>query len=179
MPRNIYDITANTESGNRDFNKDGSWVTSPVGAKGRMQVMPGTITDPGFGVKPAKDNSPEELARVGRDYLDAMAKRYGGDMAKAWGAYNWGPGNLDRAIKSHGSNWLARAPEETRNYVAKNMRALGDAVDLPAPSQSRSRSQTRRDGNYWSNLFNGNSTSPGKSSPTRDSGYWSNLFNGK
>lgn len=127
----IYAITAQSESGNRDFNADGSLITSPRGAQGRMQVMPTTQTDPGFGVRPAANNSPEELARVGRDYLDAMRNRYGGDMAKAWAAYNWGPGNLDGAIASNGENWMAVAPAETRNYVANNMRMLGGAASQP------------------------------------------------
>lgn len=127
----IYAITAQSESGNRDFNADGSLITSPRGAQGRMQVMPTTQTDPGFGVRPAANNSPEELARVGRDYLDAMRNRYGGDMEKAWAAYNWGPGNLDAAIASNGANWMTVAPAETRNYVANNMRMLGGASGQP------------------------------------------------
>ena len=36
-----------------------------------MQVMDATNRDPGFGVLPAQDDSPEERARVGRDYLQA------------------------------------------------------------------------------------------------------------
>ena len=120
-------ITAKTESGNRDFRADGSYVTSPKGARGRMQVMPGTQRDPGFGVKPAANDSAEELARVGRDYLQAMMRRYGGDPAKAWAAYNGGPGRVDDAI-SQGGDWLSRMPGETRAYVAKNMKALGGNV---------------------------------------------------
>ena len=33
-----------------------------------MQVLDGTNLNPGFGVKPAADNSPDERARVGRAY---------------------------------------------------------------------------------------------------------------
>ena len=46
-------------------------------------------------------------------------------MEKAWAAYNWGQGNLDRAIKAHGDDWYRVAPRETQDYVAKNMVALG------------------------------------------------------
>ena len=106
-------------------------LTSPKGAKGEMQVMDGTNTDPGFGVTPAKDNSPEERARVGRDYLVAMVKRYDGDMGKAWAAYNAGPGRLDEALKKNPTDWLAAMPEETRNYVAKNMAALQQGGGTP------------------------------------------------
>lgn len=120
----IAAITAQAESGNRDYARDGSVITSPAGARGRMQVMDGTNADPGFGVRPAANDSLEERARVGRDYILAMRQRYGGDMAKAWGAYVWGPGNLDKALAQHGEDWLARAPEEVSSYVSRNVAAL-------------------------------------------------------
>ena len=132
----LFDITAHSESRNRDY-ANGAPVRSPKGALYAMQVMPGTNRDPGFGVRAAADGSPEESNRVGRDYLLAMRERYGGDMEKAWAAYNWGPGNLDRALQTHGENWLQAAPAETRNYVAKNMAALGEGGQAPnAPQQS-------------------------------------------
>ena len=55
---------------------DGKLTTSPKGAEGEMQVMRKTQRDPGFGVKPAQDNSADEIARVGRDYLNAMLKKF-------------------------------------------------------------------------------------------------------
>lgn len=128
-PARMYAITAQTESGNKDYS-GGRLITSPKGAQGRMQVMPGTQTDPGFGIRPAKDNSPDELARVGRDYLDAMMKRYGGDPAKAWAAYNAGPGAVDKAL-AKGGEWLSRMPKETRDYVGKNVAALGGTDNAP------------------------------------------------
>lgn len=71
-------------------------AVSPKGAVGTMQTMPGTLRDPGYGVDPARDNSPQELERVGVDYLRAMTGKYGqvGGLA----AYNWGPGNWERAL---------------------------------------------------------------------------------
>lgn len=131
----LFNITAQTESGNRDY-ANGRPVRSPKGALYAMQVMPGTNRDPGFGVRAARDNSPEESNRVGRDYLVAMKDRYGGDMAKAWAAYNWGPGNLDRAIAANGENWMQAAPEETRAYVEKNMAALGNQGAPQSPQQA-------------------------------------------
>lgn len=132
----IYAITMQSESGGRDYDGSGNILTSSRGAQGRMQVMPGTQTDPGYGVRPAANNSPDELARVGRDYLDAMVAKYGGDMEKAWAAYNWGPGNLDAAIAARGDNWMSAAPAETRNYVASNMAQLQGGAQ---PSSPRSR----------------------------------------
>lgn len=126
----MIDITLHTESGNRRYGKDGNLLTSSAGAKGEMQVLDGTNLDPGFGVTPARDNSPDERARVGRDYLNAMMERYNNDPAKAWAAYNAGPGRLDKALKQ-GGNWLANMPGETQNYVAKNMSALQARTSTP------------------------------------------------
>ncbi len=115
----------------KDRYENGKLIVSPKGATGRMQVMPLTNTDPGFGVRPAKDDSDEERARVGRDYLGAMLKRYGGDPAKAWAAYNAGPGRLDDAIKAHGVDWLDHMPAETQGYVGRTMKALGSGGGAP------------------------------------------------
>jgi hypothetical protein len=115
------------ESRGRDYDKYGNILTSPKGAMGRMQVMPNTSRDPGFGVIPAKDKSPEELARVGRDYANALKQYYKGDEKLAAMAYNWGPGRVN--------DWLAggkkgKVPGETRQY-ASNF-AEGGIVSLAA-----------------------------------------------
>lgn len=106
----FYGIVERVESGG-DPN-----AVSPKGARGPMQLMPGTIRDPGFGVKPPRDNSPQENRRAGQDYLEAMYKRYG-DVDTALMAYNWGPGSVDKWIK--GGRNPNRVPKETRDYVAK------------------------------------------------------------
>lgn len=120
----LIDITGRAESRNRDFDAQGRPVRSPKGALYKMQVMPSTARDPGFGIRPARDQSPEEYNRVGREYLAAMAKKYG-SMDKAWAAYNGGPGRLDRV------GGVARMPKETRDYVASNMKALGAGKPQP------------------------------------------------
>lgn len=134
LPR-MTTITAQNESRNRDRGSDGRVVTSPKGAQGRMQVMPGTQTDPGFGIR-ASNGTLEDTARVGREYLAKMMERYNNDPAKAWAAYNWGPGNLDEALKKHGADWLAHAPAETRAYVVTNLAALGGRGIAPGPQQA-------------------------------------------
>lgn len=134
----MLQITAQSESGNKDTNPDGTPVTSPAGAVGKMQVMNSTNTEPGYGVKPAQDDSLAERARVGRDYLLAMVKNYGGDPAKAWAAYNAGPAAVDQAIadaKTSGGDWLAKLPQETQAYVAKNVAALQKGSVGQIPSQ--------------------------------------------
>lgn len=143
----LVNITMATESNGQRYGKDGNLLESPKGAKGEMQVLDNTNTDPGFGVKPARDNSPEERARVGRDYLQAMLKRYQGDPALAWAAYNAGPGRVDAALKNAGKpvmvdantdpnapkriSWLSLMPKETQDYVAKNMAALSGGQGTP------------------------------------------------
>ena len=99
---------------------------SPAGARGLMQIMPGTatllsrqlgISDPGpYGVL-----DPELNIRLGSTYIRDMTERYRGNRLAAAAAYNAGPGRVDR--------WLQQAPEEfdlfvesipfreTRNYV--------------------------------------------------------------
>ena len=112
---------------------NGESLTSPKGAKGEMQVMGPTARDPGFGVTPAKDDSPEELARVGRDYLGAMTARYQ-DPVLTLAAYNGGPGSVDKWIAKYGdprtgqisdADWAAKIPfAETRAYVGKGLAIL-------------------------------------------------------
>ena len=102
------------ESRGRHFDEKGKILTSPKGAEGIMQVMPKTQLKPGYGVTPARDKSPEELARVGDEYGIAMLKEFGDPKIAAM-AYNWGPGNVKK--------WLASdkklpVPAETRQYAS-------------------------------------------------------------
>lgn len=90
------------------------YAVSPVGAVGPMQTMPTTLRDPGFGVTPARNSSPAEQRRVGREYLLAMLKKYE-NLDHALVAYNWGPSNADRWI-SRGAR-LESLPRETREYL--------------------------------------------------------------
>ncbi|MEG9859477.1 transglycosylase SLT domain-containing protein [Stenotrophomonas sepilia] len=104
-------------------------AVSSRGAVGTMQTMPGTLRDPGYGVVPARDQSPAEQERVGKDYLQAMLRQYA-DPRAALAAYNWGPGNVDNALRAAGGNvdaMLASAPAETRAYVPKVLAQAGQA----------------------------------------------------
>lgn len=102
------------ESRGRSFDQSGKILTSPKGAEGSMQVMPKTQINPGFGVTPARNKSPEELERVGRDYGIAMLNEFK-DPKLAAMAYNWGPANVKK--------WLASdkaipIPKETSKYAS-------------------------------------------------------------
>lgn len=81
-------------------------AVSPKGARGLTQVMPATGRDPGFGVQPLRDDSPQENVRFGRDYLTAMLRRYPGRPDLALAAYNAGPAVADRS----GGVALGRTP---------------------------------------------------------------------
>lgn len=112
----ILNAVMQAESGGRRYDSRGNLLTSDKGAKGEMQVLDTTKFQPGFGVEPAKANTPDERARVGRDYLRAMLDRYG-DIDKALAAYNWGPGNTDKWI-ARGAD-PAKLPAETQGYISK------------------------------------------------------------
>lgn len=88
--------------------------SSAAGAKGHFQFMPGTAK--AYGISGREwdfDASSDAAAR----YFQWLLKHYNGDHNKALAAYNWGNGNLDKAIKQYGNNWLSHAPKETQGYV--------------------------------------------------------------
>jgi soluble lytic murein transglycosylase-like protein len=102
------------ESRGQRYGKDGQLLTSEKGAQGEMQVMPGTSRDPGYGVKAARDDSPDEKARVGRDYANTLLERYG-DPKLAAIAYNMGPGATDKWLAAGAD--ISKLPKETQGYV--------------------------------------------------------------
>lgn len=112
-------IVKQIESGGRRYGKNGQLLTSPKGALGEMQVMPATSRNPGFGVSPVGDDSPEELARVGQEYFLALQQKYPDDAMKPFAAYNMGPGALDAIIEKWGDKWQEHLPKETRQYLMK------------------------------------------------------------
>ena len=129
----LLNAVKQAESQGKRFDEKGNLLTSLKGAQGEMQVMPKTALKPGYGVAPAQNKSPDELARVGKDYLAAMLGKYG-DREKALIAYNWGPKNTD--------DWLAsgadpkKLPAETQNYVQKiNGMLSGTKSTATAPSE--------------------------------------------
>ena len=99
-------------------------AVSPAGATGLMQLMPPTAKE--YGVD-ARD--PYASIDAAGKKMAGLIKYYNGDMAKAVAAYNYGEGNLNRAIRKAGDNWLSATPRETQLYVSN---VLGGA---PPPEQ--------------------------------------------
>ncbi|WP_027798248.1 lytic transglycosylase domain-containing protein [Paraburkholderia dilworthii] len=98
----------------------GKHLLSPKGAKGPYQFMDATWKDWGHG----DVNDPKASRDAARRYDTFLLKRYGGDVKKAMAAYNWGMGNLDKDIATHGKDWEKYAPKESQGYNAKLMQLL-------------------------------------------------------
>lgn len=131
-----YDRMLTAESGNQNYYPNGQPVVSPRGARYAAQVMPRTAADPGYGVRPAQADTPDEYNRVGREYYDAMLKKYNGDEALAAAAYNAGPGRVDQAVaraRQSGGDWRQYVPGETQQYLAKVQPGVVETV-AAAPS---------------------------------------------
>lgn len=113
-------------------------AVSPAGARGLMQLMPGTAKE--VAGKVGVDYSPNRLvtdpaynALLGSTYLSTQLQRYGGSLVLAAAAYNAGPGNASKWIAAYGDPradnvdpvvWVELIPfQETRKYV---QRVLGN-----------------------------------------------------
>lgn len=82
-------------------------AVSSAGARGLMQLMPGTARS--LGVNDSFD--PEQNVMAGTRFLRDLLDRYNGNVDSALAAYNWGPGNVDRRPD--------RLPRETQNYLVR------------------------------------------------------------
>jgi hypothetical protein len=112
---NFIDLVERVESGGRDYDSEGRPLASSKGALYAMQVMPATASDPGFGITPARSDTPEEYNRVGREYAAALLNRYDNNQTDALVAYNWGPDNANRWIAE--GRPMDMLPRETREYL--------------------------------------------------------------
>lgn len=142
------------ESGGSQTGPDGSILTSPKGARGVSQVMPGTGPEAarlaGLPWDPVLFNGTGPAAKeyslaLGKAYYAKQVQTFGApDIAAA--AYNAGPKAIVSAMAkaaSRGGSWLDYAPAETQDYVAKVTggggapQAGGGAAAAAPPSGNR------------------------------------------
>jgi hypothetical protein len=143
VPSGLFEALIQAESRGRHYRKDGELLKSSKGAAGISQLMPGTMRDPGYGIKPVRDESLEENLRVGREYLGAMMKKYRGNVDHALAAYNWGPGNVDKWLRRGGDP--SELPRETRAYIPKIKNFMAQQ-QRPEPVRVAERPQMDEDG---------------------------------
>ena len=130
-------------------------AVSPVGARGLMQLMPGTakavahqLGDSSVNIT-ALSTDPAYNMRLGTTYLGDLLEQFGGAVPYAVAGYNAGPGRVADWLATNGDpaaasgidmiDWIELIPfAETRNYVQRVVenqviyRALAGAV-LPHP----------------------------------------------
>lgn len=114
-------------------------ATSPVGARGLMQLMPATARTVASEIK--LPFSPVRLVtdgtyniRLGSAYLQSLIDDFGGSYALAIAAYNAGPGRVQHWLQQYGDprggqidmvDWIEMIPvDETRNYVQRVLENL-------------------------------------------------------
>ncbi len=112
---------------------------SPAGARGIAQLMPmhWSAVDP---------LDPPAALRYAAGYLRRLIERYqerlgtpAAALRAAVAAYNWGPGNVDRAIARLGDAWESapELPDETRRYLAAVLAEPSAAPSEPVALTAR------------------------------------------
>ncbi len=131
-------------------------AVSHAGARGLMQLMPGTARETSgkiaLAYRPDALNSDITYnIQLGSTYFQRMLSYYGGSYPLAVAAYNAGPGNVNKWLARNGDprgggidilDWIEQIPIfETRNYV---QRVLENAVmyDHLNPDKARYKSAT-------------------------------------
>ncbi len=112
-------------------------AVSSVRAAGMWQFMPATGTDFSLKQNIFRDDRRDVVAstRAALDYLEMLHKMFG-DWQLALAAYNWGQGNVSRAIEKNQRAGLPATysdinmPAETRLYVPK-LQAVKNIVANP------------------------------------------------
>nr|WP_322867096.1 lytic transglycosylase domain-containing protein [Aquicoccus sp. G2-2]MEA1114417.1 lytic transglycosylase domain-containing protein [Aquicoccus sp. G2-2] len=114
-------------------------VVSGAGARGLMQLMPGTarLVARGLGIEHDEGATLSDWrynAKLGSAYLATLSGKFNGNVIMVAAAYNAGPGRPVRWIKEYGDplngevdmvDWIEHIPfNETRNYVMRVAESL-------------------------------------------------------
>lgn len=107
---------------------------SHAGARGLMQLMPGTAREEAgkAGIRYMSASlieDPQYNIRLGSNHIQRLLSRYNGSYPLAFAAYNAGPGNVNKWLRQNGDprngsiswiEWIERIPFfETKNYVQR------------------------------------------------------------
>ncbi|HEX6899484.1 MAG TPA: transglycosylase SLT domain-containing protein [Thermoanaerobaculia bacterium] len=111
-------------------------ATSPVGARGLMQVMPLTAQEVsrkvGIPYRPESLYDPEVSVQLGSTYIGELLRRFDGNVELALAGYNGGPNRIQRLWSESGpeprmDDFLETLDiDESRNYV-KRILILADS----------------------------------------------------
>jgi hypothetical protein len=118
----VFSRMIQQESGGKQFGRNGRPLTSPAGAIGIAQIMPGTAPEAaklaGLAFDPNKYRTDANYNfALGKAYFDKQLRDFG-DERLAAAAYNAGPGAVRSALKKGGPDgWINNVPRETRNYI--------------------------------------------------------------
>jgi hypothetical protein len=135
---------------------------SPAGAQGIGQFMPATAREEGVDVNDPKSS----IYGAARYYAKMKNTIANGNDQLAMAAYNWGPGNVQKWLKSGAD--LSKVPAETRDYVnaisgrplAPNM--APKTANAPAAGAAPMAAETAGNGNF---------VIPGRQSAGYEGGY--------
>jgi soluble lytic murein transglycosylase len=130
-------------------------AVSHAGARGLMQLMPGTARETAGKVGLPYDfgrltTDPAYNVMLGSSYFDRLLGEWGGQAALAVASYNAGSGNVRKWVRANGDprggadivTWIEAIPySETRNYV---QRVLENAVVYEAIRAQRSGGRANR-----------------------------------
>ena len=118
---------------------------SHAGARGLMQLMPGTAREQAgkMGINYMSADligSVDTNIRLGDGYFARMMDYFGGSYPLAVAAYNAGPGNVNKWLRANGDprtgaiawvDWIERIPlYETKNYVQRVIENAADYEQL-------------------------------------------------